>query len=224
MSRRQLRLTVLSFIGHFAKIGRKGAKMFYDAVKNDHGLPNDPFKALVAPRPIAWISTVGRDGTPNLAPYSFFNAFAQAPHYVAFGSGPKKDTLKNIEANGEFAVNLVAFNQRDQMNETSASVGPDTDEFMLAGVQTAPCRLIKPPRVADSPATLECRLYQVVSLPNDMGKVDDFLVIGRVVGIHIDDRFIADGRVDTASMKLVARLGYSEYVNITEAWRMRRPE
>ena len=224
VSRRQLRLTALSFIVHFAEKGRKGAKMFYDAVKNDYGLPNDPFKALVAPRPIAWISTVGRDGTPNLAPYSFFNAFAQAPHYVAFGSGPKKDTLRNIEANGEFAVNLVSFGLREQMNMTSASVGPQLDEFDLAHIKKAPCRLIAPPMVADSPACLECRLFQVVPLPGDDGTADDFLVIGRVVGIHIDDQFISDGRVDTAAMQLVARLGYSEYATITQAWRMRRPD
>lgn len=187
-------------------------------------MPNDPFKALVAPRPIAWVSTLGRDGTPNLAPYSFFNAFAQSPHYVAFGSGSRKDTLTNIEANGEFAVNLVSHGQREQMNTTSASVASSEDEFLLAAVEKAPCRMIKPPRVADSPASLECRLYQVISLPDDNGRADDFLVIGRVVGIHIDERFIADGRIDTTAMQLVARLGYSEYATITEAWRMRRPE
>jgi flavin reductase (DIM6/NTAB) family NADH-FMN oxidoreductase RutF len=198
--------------------------MFYDASKNNHGLPNDPFKALVAPRPIAWISTLGADGVPNLAPYSFFNAFAQSPHYVAFGSGSRKDTLRNIEANGEFAVNLVSLGQREQMNATSATVGSQADEFELAAVDKAPCRLIESPRVAESAACLECRLFQVVPLPKDDGTADDFLVIGRVVGIHIDDRFISDGRVDTAAMQLVARLGYSEYATVTEAWRMRRPD
>jgi len=198
--------------------------MFYDAIKNDHGLPYDAFKALVAPRPIAWISTIGADGIANLAPYSFFNAFAQSPHYVAFGSGSRKDTLRNIEANGEFAVNLVSHDQREQMNATSASVGPQTDEFDLAGIEKAPCSLIAPPRVADSPASLECRLFQVVPLPQDNGLADDFLVIGRVVGIHIDERFISDGRVDTAAMQLVARLGYSQYATVTEAWRMRWPD
>ena len=198
--------------------------MFYDAIKNDHGLLNVPFKALVAPRPVAWISTLGADGVANLAPYSFFNAFAQSPHYVAFGSGPKKDTLRNIEANGEFAVNLVSQGQREQMNATSATVGSQTDEFDLAGLGKAPCRMIVPPRVADSAACLECRLFQIVPLPKDDGTADDFLVIGRVVGIHIDDRFISGGRVDTAAMQLVARLGYSEYATVTEALRMRRPD
>jgi flavin reductase (DIM6/NTAB) family NADH-FMN oxidoreductase RutF len=174
--------------------------MFYETVKNDHGMPNDPFKALVAPRPIAWISTLGADGIANLAPYSFFNAFAQSPHYVAFGSGSRKDTINNIEANGEFAINLVSYGQRKQMNDTSSSVSPKTDEFNLAGIQRLPCRLIAPPRVADSPATLECRLYQVIPLPDDNGRADDFLVIGRVVGIHIDDRFISDDRINTAAI------------------------
>jgi len=198
--------------------------MFYDAVKNDHGFAYDPFKALVAPRPIGWISSVSAEGVANLAPYSYFNAFAQAPHYVAFGSGPRKDSLRNIEATGEFAVNLVSHELREQMNATAAHAAPDVDEFELAGLAKASCRMIRVPRVAASPATLECRLHLVVPLPDDAGHADDFLVIGRVLGIHIDDRFIQDGRVDTAAMRPVARLGYSEYATVTEAWRMRRPD
>lgn len=196
--------------------------MFYDAVKNDHGLAQDPFKAIVAPRPIAWISTLSSAGIANLAPYSFFNAFAQAPHYVAFGSGPPKDSLRNIEATGEFAVNLVPFGLREAMNASSAHVA--ADEFELAGLAKAACRLIRPPRVAESPACLECRLYQIVPLPGDDGVAGDHMVIGRVIGIHIDDRFIAEGRVDTVAMQLIARLGYSEYATVSEAWRMRRPD
>ncbi|WP_395686769.1 flavin reductase family protein [Aestuariivirga sp.] len=196
--------------------------MFYDAVRNDHGLAQDPFKAIVAPRPIAWISTLSPAGVANLAPYSFFNAFAQAPHYVAFGSGPPKDSLRNIEATGEFAVNFVTWDLREGMNATSAHVV--ADEFELAGLAKAPCRLIKAPRVAASPACLECRLYRIIPLPDDDGKAEDNMVIGRVIGIHIADRYIADGRVDTAAMQLIARLGYSEYVTVGSAWRMRRPD
>ena len=196
--------------------------MFYDAVKNDHGLAQDPFKALVAPRPIAWISTLSTAGIANLAPYSFFNAFAQAPHYVAFGSGPPKDSLRNIEATGEFAVNLVPFGLREAMNASSAHVA--ADEFELAGLAKAACRLIRPPRVAASPACLECRLHRIIPLPDDHGVAGDHMVIGRVIGIHIDDRFIAEGRVDTVAMQLIARLGYSEYATVSEAWRMRRPD
>jgi flavin reductase (DIM6/NTAB) family NADH-FMN oxidoreductase RutF len=198
--------------------------MFYDAVRNDHGFAVDPFKALVAPRPIGWISTVSAEGVANLAPYSFFNVFSQAPHYVAFGSGPPKDSMRNIEATGEFAVNLATWDLREQMNATAAHIPADQDEFELAKLAKAPCRLIRPPRVAESPAALECRLHQIVPLPGDDGVAHDFMIIGRVIGIHIDDRFIADGRVDTAAMRPIARLGYSEYATVSEAWRMRRPD
>lgn len=196
--------------------------MFYDAVKNDHGFQYDPFKAIVAPRPIAWVSSLSAAGQANLAPYSFFNAFAQAPHYIAFGSGPRKDSMRNIEETGEFAVNLATLALKDAMNASSAHV--KTDEFELAGLTKAPCRLIRPPRVAESPACLECRLHQIVPLPGDDGTADDFLIIGRVFGIHIDDRYIHDGRVDTAAMQPIARLGYSEYATVSEVWRMRRPD
>jgi len=197
--------------------------MFYDAIRNDHGFEYDPFKALVAPRPIGWISSLSADGVANLAPYSYFNAMAQAPHYVVFGSGPRKDSLRNIEATGEFAVNLATYDLREAMNATSARVGPHVDEFELARLTKAPCRLIKAPRVAESPACLECRLYKVVDLPDDEGRVHDHIAIGRVIGIHIDDRFIDNGRVNTAAMRPIARMGYSEYATVTEAWRMRRP-
>jgi len=197
--------------------------MFYDAVKNDHGFEYDPFKALVAPRPIAWVSSLSASGVANLAPFSYFNAFSQNPHYVAFGIGPVKDTLRNIEATGEFAVSLPTWDLREQMNATSAHVAPEVDEFDLAGLTKAPCRLIGVPRVAESPVALECRLFQVVPLPDDKGNAEDHMVIGRVLGIHIDDRYINDGRVDTAAMRPIARLGYSEYATVTEAWRMRRP-
>ncbi len=197
--------------------------MFYDTASNAHGMAVDPFKAIVAPRPIAWISSVSAAGIANLAPYSYFNAFAQQPHYVAFGSGGYKNSLSNIEAAGEFAVNMAGFDQREAMNASSAAVPPETDEFELAGLEKETCRMIAVPRVKGVPACLECKLFKVVGLPDDAGTENDFLVIGRVIGIHIDDRFIVDGRVDTAAMQLIARLGYSEYATVTEAWRMRRP-
>ena len=197
--------------------------MFYDAIRNDHGFEYDPFKALVAPRPIGWISSLSADGTANLAPYSYFNAMAESPHYVVFGSGDGKDSIGNIEATGEYAVNLATFDLREQMNASSARVPSHTDEFDLARLGKAPCRLIKAPRVAESPVCLECRLYRVVDLPDDEGRVDNRMVIGRVIGIHIDDRFIENGRVNTAAMHPIARLGYSEYATVESAWRMRRP-
>ena len=196
--------------------------MFYDAVKNDHGFQYDPFKAIVAPRPIGWVSTLSPTGQVNLAPYSYFNAFSQAPHYVAFGSGPRKDSMANIEATGEFTFSLATYDLREQMNASSAHVA--TDEFELAGLTKAASRIVRPPRVAESPAALECCLHRIVPLPDDDGNAHNFLIIGRVLGIYIDDRFIHDGRVDTAAMQPIARLGYSEYATVTEAWRMRRPD
>ncbi len=203
--------------------------MFYDATRNDHGLPNDPFKAIVVPRPIGWISSLSPEGVPNLAPYSFFNAVAERPHYVAYGSGEarsggRKDSLLNVEATAEFVVNLATWDLREAMNATSATVAPGIDEFELAGLTKAPSRLVRPPRVAQSPVALESRHSLTVPLTGDDGSVHDHMVIGRVVGIHIDDRFIKDGRVDTAAMQPIARLGYSEYAAVTEAFRMRRPD
>jgi flavin reductase (DIM6/NTAB) family NADH-FMN oxidoreductase RutF len=196
--------------------------MFYDAVKNDHGFQYDPFKAIVAPRPIGWVSTLSPEGKANLAPYSYFNAFSQSPHYVAFGSGPRKDSMANIEATGEFAFSLATYDLREQMNASSAHV--TVDEFELAGLTKAECQIIRPPRVAESPAALECCLHRIVPLPDDDGRAENYLIIGRVLGIHIDDRFIHEGRVDTAAMQPIARLGYSEYATVTDVWRMRRPD
>ncbi len=197
--------------------------MFYDAVKNDHGLALDPFKAVMVPRPIGWISTVSPEGVANLAPYSFFNAFSDGPIYVAFGSGGRKDTLRNAEATGEFAFNLATYELRDAMNATSATVPPYTDEFVLGGLTKTQCHFIKAPRVGESPVCFECKYFQTVPLPSDDGHVQDWMVIGRVIGIHIDDRFIEDGRVNTAALQPVARLGYSEYTTVVSTWRMRRP-
>ncbi len=203
--------------------------MFYDAIKNQHGLPNDPFKSIVVPRPIGWISTLSVDGKANLGPYSFFNAFSERPHYVAFGSGSsrgggRKDSLVNAEATGEFVVNLATWDLHEAMNASSANLPYGADEFEVAGLSKAPSRMVKPPRVAESPVALECRWFKSVELPDDAGLVRDWLVIGRVIGIHIDDRFIEDGRVNTAALRPIARLGYSEYATVTEAWRMRRPD
>lgn len=197
--------------------------MFYDAIRNDHGLPNDPFKALVAPRPIGWVSSVSPRGAVNLAPFSYFNAMSEAPHYLALGFGADKDTLGNIRATLEFAVNIVTWDLREPMNQTSARVAAGVDEYELAGLAKAACRTIAPPRVAESPVCFECRLFQIVPLPGDDGSAGSHMVIGRVLGIHIDDRFITDGRVDTAAMRPISRLGYSEYATVAEAWRMRRP-
>lgn len=203
--------------------------MFYDAVKNDHGLRYDPFKAVVVPRPIGWISSLSPDGVANLAPYSFFNAFAEEPHYVAYGSGEArrggaKDSLRNIEATGDFVLNLATWDLKENMNLSSANLEYGMDEFEHAGLRKAASRLVKPWRVAECPVSLECRHFKTVPLPDNDGRAVDHLVIGRVVGVHIDDRYIKDGRIDTAAMKPIARLGYSEYAVVDEAFRMRRPD
>jgi flavin reductase (DIM6/NTAB) family NADH-FMN oxidoreductase RutF len=198
--------------------------MHYDAIDNTHGLPNDPFKAIVAPRPIGWISSMARSGVPNLAPYSFFNAIAEKPHYIVIGSSGMKDSLANIEATAEFVINIATYDLREQMNISSARVAPDVDEFKLSGLTPAPSRFVKAPRVRESPAALECRLFQIVPLPDDNGDARNWAIIGRVIGIYIDDRFVEEGRVNTAAMRPIARLGYSEYSTVETAWRMRRPD
>jgi flavin reductase (DIM6/NTAB) family NADH-FMN oxidoreductase RutF len=196
--------------------------MFYETAKQNHGLANDPFKAIVIPRPIGWISTLSSDGIANLAPYSFFNAFSEDPYYVAFGSGGYKHTISNIAVSGEFAVNLATFDLREQMNATSTTASGD--EFVIAGLEKSPCNMISAPRVAASPVCLECVHFQTVPLPAETGDVNDWIVIGRVLGIHIEDRFIENGRVNSAAMKPIMRLGYSEYATVDQAWKMRRSE
>lgn len=196
--------------------------MFYETALNNHGLALNPFKAIVMPRPIGWISTVSASGQANLAPYSFFNAFSENPYYVAFGSGGYKDTLNNISETKEFAVNLASYDLREAMNASSTTA--PGDEFEIAGLEKAACNLIKPPRVAASPVCLECQHFQTVALPASDGTANDWLVIGRVIAIHIADQFIENGRVNSAAMKPILRLGYSEYATVDSAWRMRRPD
>ena len=195
--------------------------MLYDAVKRDHGLPLDPFKSIVMPRPIGWISTVSKEGVTNLAPYSYFNAMSDSPPYVVFGSGGRKDSQRNIEETGEFVCSIVSWEQREAMNATSATAPPDVDEFALAGLEKEPSRFVRPPRVKGAPAALECTFWKSVELPG--GRQAGTIIIGAVVGIYIDDRFIKDGRVDNAAMRPIARLGYSEYTVAETVFRMRRP-
>ena len=185
------------------------------------GFAIDPIKAIVGPRPIGWISTQASDGRANLAPYSFFNIFATEPYYIAFGSEGRKDTLRNIEATGEFVVNFASADLAQAMNITAAS-GPG-DEFALAGLAKAACVRVGAPRVAAAPASLECRHFQTVPLPGDDGSLENFLVIGRVVHVHLADGLVKAGRVDTAAMKLIARHGYSDYSTVESVWQMRRP-
>ncbi len=198
--------------------------MFYDARTNQHGLKHDPFKALVVPRPIGWISTLGRDGVPNLAPYSFFNAVASDPAIVMFGSATAKDSQRNAEETGEFVCNLATWDLRDAMNASSATLDPGVDEFVHAGLETAPSVLVRPPRVARSPVHLECVYLETIKLKPRSGQPHFYeMVLGEVVGIHIDDAFIAGGRVDVAAMKPIARLGYNECAVVDEVFSLERP-
>jgi Conserved protein/domain typically associated with flavoprotein oxygenases, DIM6/NTAB family len=190
--------------------------VFYEPKLNNHGLKRDPWKALVVPRPIGWISSISKDGVCNLAPYSFFNAMSSHPHYVLFGSGGKKDSVRNIEETGEFVCSLATWDLRYHMNTTSADVPPGVDEFSLSGLTTAPSCLVRPPRVKESPVALECKYWKTIELPDEDGNGSGhFVVFGRVVGIYIDDRFIKDGLVDTTSMRPIARLGYMDYSVVT---------
>jgi len=198
--------------------------VFYDAVKNDHGLKHDPFKALVTPRPIGWISTLDADGVINLAPYSFFNAISSNPHYVLFSSFGRKDSLRNAEETGEFVCSLATYDLKEQMNRTSASVSPEVDEMALAGLTPAPCECVSPPRIAESPVAFECTYFKTLELPKDDPSKEGYsVVIGRVVGIHIDDSVISDGMVDVTLMRPIARLGYMDYAVVDSVFSLERP-
>lgn len=198
--------------------------MFYETKDNKHGLRHDPFKALVAPRPIGWISTLSSDGVLNLAPYSYFNGISDRPKFVMFSSGGRKDSVVNAEATGEFVCSMATYELKDEMNQTSAQVGPEIDEMALAKLESAPSTLVKPPRVARSPAALECKYHQTVVLPGVNGLDGNYLVIGQVVGIYIADEFIADGMVDITKYRPIARLGYMDYTVVDEVFSMMRPD
>ncbi len=183
------------------------------STSDKHGLKHDPFKALVTPRPIGWVSTVNKEGVVNLAPYSFFNAISDKPPMVMFSSVGRKDSLKNIEDNGEFVCSLATYALCDGMNISSAPVEHGISEFKLAGLKAAESRFVKPPRVADSPAALECKLWKIIELPvpERHPELGSIMVIGSVVGIYIDDSFIKDGLFDTQRAQPIARMGYMDY-------------
>jgi flavin reductase (DIM6/NTAB) family NADH-FMN oxidoreductase RutF len=199
--------------------------MHYDPRTEPHGLAHNPWLALVAPRPIGWISSVSASGVANLAPYSFFNAMSIDPPFVAFGSGGRKDSLANIEETGCFAINMVTRELGRQMVETSGDYGAEVDEFELAGLTKAPCHSIAVPRVAESPVCIECRLNTRMALVSENGTQSrTTVVVGEVVGIHIDDEVIRDGMIDPVAMGLVGRLGYLDYTVIENRFAMPRPQ
>lgn len=198
--------------------------MFYDALANTHGLKHDPFKALVVPRPIGWVTSLDPQGGVNLAPYSFFNAFSSPPHIVGFSSTGRKDSAANIEATGEFVCNLATWDLREKMNVTSAGVAAGVDEMELSGLEPAPSRLVRPPRVAASPVALECRYLKTVTFETVDGEDSgSLLVVGQVVGVHIDDSLIEDGLVDISKARPISRLGYRDYAVVDALFQMTRP-
>ena len=199
--------------------------MFYRP-EDGHGLPRNPFNAIVAPRPIGWISTRGKDGSENLAPYSFFNAVAYTPPQVMFAStGAKddrdgtKDTMDNIRETGVFCVNLVSHDLVDAMNASSGPWSRETDEFTHAGLDRAECETIACSRVAAAAAALECRLTQIVQLPGEANLV----AFGEVTGVHMRDDCLTDGYFDLTKVKPVARCGYLDYTTVTELFSLKRP-
>ena len=198
--------------------------MFYDTAKNDHGLPRDPFKAIVAPRPIGWITSMSAKGEVNLAPYSFFNAVSDEPPIVLFSSEGPKDSLVFVEETKEFVCSLATFDLRSAVVETSAQFARGVNEMERSGLAPAPCRLVRPPRVAASPCALECKLLQIIDLKDLEGKsTHRHVVLGQVVGVHIDDRFIKNGRLDTAAMQPIARCGYADYSVVDKVFAIARP-
>lgn len=190
-----------------------------------HGLPHDPVKAIIAPRPIGWISSVDRDGRANLAPYSFFNLFCSAPPILIFGSEGRKHSLDNIEATGEFVFNLATRRLAEAMNLTSGTYAAGVDEFEIAGLEKTPSDAVAPPRVAAAPAAMECKLLEVKPLADlDGNRLSRELVIGQVVRVHIDGDYLTDGLFDMVKAGTIARCGYrGDYVEVRELFEMLRP-
>lgn len=205
---------------------RIGGQMFYETDKNDHGLKYNPIKAIIAPRPIGWISSIDANGKANLAPYSFFNGVSAEPPIIGFASaGGKigidegKDTLRNINETGEFCVNIVSYALRDAMNTSSGNYAHGVDEFELAGLTKAKSTLIAAPYVAESPVALECKLHSTTDVTDGCT-----WVMGHVVGIHIDEQHIKDGILDVTSYRPLARLGYHDYSVVDEVFALKRPK
>ena len=204
--------------------------MFYRPSVEPHGLKHNPFKALVAPRPIAWVSTVDGAGRVNLAPFSFFNGVAEAPPILMFAAYGKKaqepldkDTLRNVLETREFVVSIVPFALKEAMNLTSAALAAGEDEFDAAGLTKARSREVAPPRVAESPVAFECKFLTRTELPSSDPNYSNGAVFGEVVGIHIDDAVIVDGMVDVTRYRPLARLGYMDYTSVEAVFSMPRP-
>lgn len=197
--------------------------MFYEP-KEGHGLPHDPFKAIVAPRPIGWIGTKSKTGALNLAPYSFFNAVCDKPPMVLFSSTGVKDSVAYIEETGEFTANLVSDNLKEQMNASSVNAPRGTDEFGYAGLTPAAGKLIAAPYVRQAYAALECVAVDIRRLQDKEGRpTENYMVIGEVVGVHLDESVLTNGLLDVAKVRPVTRLGYMDYATTDSVYQMFRP-
>lgn len=198
--------------------------MFFEPRKG-HELPFNPFKAIVAPRPIGWITSISAAGVVNLAPYSFFNAVGDNPPMVMFASADIKDSITNIEETGEFVCNLTTMALAEQMNQTSGAYDAAINEFEPAGLTAAPSTVVRPPRVAESPAALECKLTELLPIRDlDGNDHDRRMAIGEVVGIYVDDACLVDGHFDMVKAGTIARCGYRDYAHVTELFQMTRPK
>jgi flavin reductase (DIM6/NTAB) family NADH-FMN oxidoreductase RutF len=198
--------------------------MFYEPAKRNHGHAHDPLLAIVAPRPIGWISSVSTKGDVNLAPYSYFNIFSVRPAIVGFSSNGRKDTLTNVEQTRQFVCNLAVQPLLEQLNLTSARLPRGRDEMAYARLEPAPSRLVKPPRVAAAPCALECAWVETVHLKDSRGQAsENFLVLGEVMGVHISDEFVVDGKVDVTKMRSLARCGYMDYAWVESVVHVPRP-
>jgi flavin reductase (DIM6/NTAB) family NADH-FMN oxidoreductase RutF len=205
----------------------KAPSMFYEPDKDDHGLPFNPYKSIVVPRPIGWISTISRSGVVNLAPYSQFNNLGYDPPYVMFSgnsfpdSGRRKDSVRNASDTGEFVVNMATYELREAINITSQFLLPEVDEAALAKLEMIPSRIVGAPRVADSPVHLECKFHCSFALPGNAFDQVHHIVVGRVVGVHIRDDVIgSDGKLDVLKIRPLARLGYFDYTTVDSVFTM----
>lgn len=199
--------------------------MFYETAANRHGLPHDPFKAIVSPRPIGWIGTRAADGSQNLAPYSFFNAISDRPKLVMFSSSTYKDSVRNIEETGQFTASFASRNLSAAVNLTSVAAPHGESEFEIAGLTPVEGTLVKAPFVGEAFAALECRMTEIVRPKGLDGAVSEsYVVFGEVVGIHIRDEAIRDGRFDPAIVRPLARLGYMDYCDGGDVFEMVRPK
>ena len=200
--------------------------IFFEPKNRDRKLfPWDPFKGVIVPRPIGWVSTMSRAGEVNLAPYSFFNGFSSWPQIVGFASESVKDSATFAMETGEFVWSMATWALRDQMNLSSEGLPRGKSEFDYAGLATAPSTLVRPPRVAASPAALECKVTQVLNLKDKDGKeTGGNVVFGQVVGFHIEERCMKEGRFDLSAVQPIARCGYDEYAVVERVFSMKRPE